>query len=63
MGSTYLTNILHIILIYSKYIPFNVTIMSRPLMLIIIFEYTSNMVVHILLKYTFKNPNRPNYIL
>jgi hypothetical protein len=31
-------------------------------MLIIILEYTSNMVVHINSKYTFMNPNTPNYI-
>jgi hypothetical protein len=31
-------------------------------MLIIILEYTSNMVVHINFKYTFINPNTPNYI-
>jgi hypothetical protein len=30
--------------------------------LIIIFEYTSNMVVHIHSKYTFINFNAPNYI-
>jgi hypothetical protein len=33
-----------------------------PFMLIIIFEYTCNMVVHIHSKYTFINPNTPNYI-
>jgi hypothetical protein len=32
-------------------------------MLIIIFEYTSNMVVCIHSKYTFINPNAPNYII
>jgi hypothetical protein len=63
MGTIYLPNILHIILIYSKYIPFNVTIISRPFMLIIIFEYTSNMVVRIHSKYTFINPNTPSYML
>jgi hypothetical protein len=31
-------------------------------MLIIIFEYTCNMVVHIHSKYTFTNPNTLNYI-
>jgi len=31
-------------------------------MLIIILEYTYNMVVHICSKYTFINPNTPNYI-
>jgi hypothetical protein len=30
-------------------------------MLIIILEYTCNMVVHIHSKYTFINPNTPNY--
>jgi hypothetical protein len=62
MGIIYLENILHKILIYSKYTLFNVTIMSRPFMLIIILEYTYNMVVHINPKYTFINPNTPNYI-
>jgi hypothetical protein len=63
MGIIYLTNILHKISIYSKYTLFSVTIISRLFMLIIILEYTSNMVVHINSKYTFINPNRPNYIL
>jgi hypothetical protein len=63
MGIIYLANILHIILVYSKYIPFNVIITLRPFMLIIIFEYTSNMVVRIHSKYTFINPNTPNYII
>jgi hypothetical protein len=31
-------------------------------MLIIIHEYTYNMVAHINSKYTFIKPNRPNYI-
>jgi hypothetical protein len=31
-------------------------------MLIIIFELTYIMVIHINSKYTFKNPNTPNYI-
>jgi len=31
-------------------------------MLILIFEYTCNMVVHIDSKYTFINPNTSNYI-
>jgi hypothetical protein len=48
-------------MIYSKYISFIVTIISRPFMLIIIFEYTSNMVVCIHSKYTFINPNTPLY--
>jgi hypothetical protein len=63
MGIIYLANILHTILIYSTYILFNVTIISRPFMLIIILEYTSNMVIHIISKNTFINPNTPNYIL
>jgi hypothetical protein len=63
MGTIYLTNILRTSLIYSKYIPFNVTIISRPFMIIIIFEYTFNMVFHIHSKYTFINLNTPNYII
>jgi len=62
MGTIYLANILHIILIYPKYTLFNVTIISKPFMLIIILEYTYNIVVHINSKYTFINPNTPNYI-
>jgi hypothetical protein len=62
MGIIYLANILHKILIYSKYILFSVTIISGPFMLIIILEYTSNMVVHINSRCTFINPNTPNYI-
>jgi len=63
MGTRYLANILHKILKYSKYTLFSVTIISRPFMLIIILEYTSNMVVHINSKYTFINPNTPDYII
>jgi len=63
VDTIYLTNILHIILVYSIYIPFNVTIISRPFMTILIFEYTSNIVVHIHSKYTFINLNTPNYII
>jgi hypothetical protein len=63
MDTIYLANILYIILIYSKYIPFNVTMISRQFMLIIIFEYKSNMVVNIHSKYIFINPNTPNYII
>jgi hypothetical protein len=44
---------LHKILIFSKYTLFSVTIISRPFILIIILDYTSNMVVHINSKYTF----------
>jgi len=62
MGIIYLTNMLHKILIHSKYKLFNVTIITRSFMLIIILKYTSNMVVHINSKYTFINPNTPNYI-
>jgi hypothetical protein len=62
MGIIYLANILHKILIYSKYTIFNVTIISKPFMLIIILEYTFNMVVHINSKYTFINLNTLNYI-
>jgi hypothetical protein len=62
MGVIYLVNILHKILIYSKYTLINVTIISRPFMLIIILEYTCNMVIHIYSKYTFINFNTPNYI-
>jgi hypothetical protein len=61
MCTIYLLNILHRFLIYLKYTP-SVTIMSRPFMLIIIFEYTYNMVVHIFTKYTFMNNNIPKYI-
>jgi hypothetical protein len=58
----YLVNILHKILIYSKYTLINVTIILRSFMIIIIFEYTCNMVVHIHSKYTFINFNTPNNI-
>jgi hypothetical protein len=43
----YLANILHKILIYSKYTLFSITILSRLFIIIRIFEYKSNMVVHI----------------
>jgi len=63
MGTIYSINILHKILIYSKYTLINVTIILRSFMLIIIIlEYTCNMVIHIHSKYTFINPNTPNYI-
>jgi len=62
MGIMYLANILHKILIYSKYTLFNVTIISRSFMQIIILGYTFNMVVHINSKYTYINPDTPNYI-
>jgi hypothetical protein len=54
MGRIYLINILHWISIYSKYTP-NVTIILKWFMLIIILEYTCNMVVHVHSKYTFVN--------
>jgi hypothetical protein len=63
MSTIYLANILHKILIYSKYTLFNVIMILKPFMLRIILEYTSNMVVHIYSKYTFINLNTPNYIL
>jgi len=47
MCTIYLVNILYKILIYSKYTLINVTMIFKPFMLIIIFEYTCNMVVHI----------------
>jgi len=53
MGIIYLVNILNKILIYSKYTSINVTIILRLFMLIILLEYTWNMVVHIHSKYTF----------
>jgi hypothetical protein len=62
MGTIYLINILHKIFIYSKYALISVTIIMRPFMLIILFEYTCNMVVHMYSKYTFINLNTPNYI-
>jgi hypothetical protein len=61
MGAIYLVNILHIILIYSKY-TYSITIILRPFILIIILEYICNMVVHIHLEYMFVNFNIPNYI-
>jgi hypothetical protein len=63
MGTIYLANILRTILIHSKYISFNVTIISRPFMIIIIFEYIFNMGVHMHSKYIFINLNTRNYIL
>ncbi len=49
----YFIKILHTNLIYSKYTLISVTIILRPFMLIILFEYTCNMVFHIHSKYTF----------
>jgi hypothetical protein len=63
MGTIYLVNILHKILIYSKYTVISVTIISRPFMVIIILEYTCNMIVHIHSKDIFINPNTLNYII
>jgi len=62
MGTIYLVNILHKILIDSKYTLSNVTIISRPFMLIIILEYTCYMVVQIHSKCIFVNPNTCNHI-
>jgi len=62
MGTIYLVFILHKKLIYSKYTLISVTIILKRFMLIIILEYTCNMVVHIHWKYIFINPNIPNYI-
>jgi len=62
MGTIYLINILHKILIYSKYTLISVTIIVRPFMLIILLEYTCNIVVHIHSKYIFINFNTPLYI-
>jgi len=62
MGTIYLINFWHKFLIYSKYTLINVTIILRPFMLIIILEYTCNMVVHVHWKYTFISLNTPKYI-
>jgi hypothetical protein len=62
MGTIYLVNILHKILIYSKYTLISVTIILRPFMLIIILEYTCNMVIHINSYYKFINHDTFNYI-
>jgi hypothetical protein len=62
MGTIYLINILHKILIYSKYTLISVTIILRPFTLIILFEYRCKMVIHIHSKYTFINFNASNYI-
>jgi hypothetical protein len=56
-----LINILYKILIYSKYTQISLTIILRPFMSKILFEYTCNMVVHIHSKYTFINLNTPNH--
>jgi hypothetical protein len=58
----YLVNILHKVLMYPKYTLISLTIILMPFMLITIFKYTCNMVVHTHSKYTFINPNTPNYI-
>ncbi len=62
MGTIYLVNILDKFLIHSKYTLISVTIILKSFMLIIVLEYTYNMVVHMYSKYTFMNPNTPNYI-
>jgi len=61
MGTIYLINILHKILIYLNY-KFSVIITSKPFMLIIILEYICNVVIHIHSKYIFVNSKIPNYI-
>jgi hypothetical protein len=61
MVTIYLVSILHKKIIYSKYTP-NIIIISRPFMLIIILEYTCNIIVHIHSKYTFVNPYIFKYI-
>jgi hypothetical protein len=63
MGTIYLTNILRTILLYSKYIPFNVTIILRPFMMIIIFEDAYNMVVLYTFKIYIYKYFTPNYII
>ncbi len=60
MVTIYLVNILHKISIYSKYKP-NLNIISKPFNVNNNFEYACNIVVHIHSKYTFVNPNIPNY--
>ncbi len=60
MVTIYLIIILH--KIYSKYILICVTIILKTFMLIILLEYTCNMLVHIHSKYTFIDLNTPNYI-
>jgi hypothetical protein len=57
MGTIYLIIILHKILIDSKYTLISVTIILWPFMLIILLEYTCNMVIHIHSIYTFINLN------
>jgi hypothetical protein len=59
MGTIYLVNILN----NSKYTWMNVTIILRPFMLIIILEYTCNMVVNKHWKFIFLIFNTPNYII
>jgi hypothetical protein len=61
MDIIYLINILHTIWTCSKY-THNVTIILKQFILIIILEYTCNMVFHIHSMYTFVNLNIPNYI-
>jgi len=62
MAVIYLVHIVQKILICSKY-TLNVTIIWRPFILIIIFEYTCNNIVHMHSKYTFVNPNIFKYVL
>jgi len=62
MDKIYLVNFWHKFLTYSKYTLISVTIILKPFMLIILLEYTCNMVIHIHSKYMFINLNTPNYI-
>ncbi len=62
MGTIYLVNTLRRTSIYSKHI-FNVTIILKPFMLIIKFEYICNLDGHIHSKYLFVNFNMHNFIL
>ncbi len=62
MGTIYLVYFLQKNLIYSKYTLISITIILRPFMLIMLFEYTCNMLVHIHSKYTSISLNTPNYI-
>jgi len=62
MDTIYLVNILHKIVVYLRYI-YSVTIISRLFMLVIIFDYTWNIIIHIYSKYRFVNFNILNYII
>jgi len=62
MGTIYLVNILHKILNYSKYTLINISIILKPFMLLIVFEYTCIIVVHIRSKYIIINLKKFNYV-